>query len=763
MDAPINKKSNTTQTDTARKLLLSGHVQGVGFRPFIYRLALEHNLHGWVRNCVGVVEIHVQGQSENVAMFISDIFIKRPLLSNPVLESNLEDETADYDSFTIRQSERSGEVDIRVPADLFCCDDCLQELNDNNNRRYHYPFINCTQCGPRYTLIRGLPYDRPNTTMAQFELCPSCRAEYEDPLDRRFHAEPVACADCGPTLTFKAGDIEISDNVSALALTVNALREGKVIAVKGIGGYHLMCDASNADAVSALRKNKPRPHKPLAVMFASPVESPFEPAQRCVTLTENDKQVLSRSSRPLLLVKKKSNSVLCDEIAPGLNEVGIMLPYSPLHHLLLNELTIPLVATSANISGEPVLIDNDDVEKRLAHVADGFLHHDRPIERPADDPVYRMINHKARPLRTGRGTAPIEVTLPFELDFPVLAVGSQMKNVITLAWKNRAVISPHIGEMDNARSLAVFENTIADLQTLYEIEAELIVCDAHPGYSASRWAQQQSLPVHSIYHHHAHAASAYVECDIDKDNDKEVIAFTWDGVGYGVDDTLWGGEAFYGKPGNWKRVASMRPFFLPGGDKAGREPWRSAAAMCWQAGVDYAGIPEKDPLLFQAWKKKINAPQTTSVGRMFDAAAALTGLRTHASFEGQGPMEFESVCGTTVDFVKLELTNSENLFVTDWQPLLSLMSDENLSVSKRSALFHFSMAQVLLQQATAIREKFDVHTVCLSGGVFQNRVLTEAATGLLEEQGFDVYLPELIPVNDAGISFGQIIEYGFRK
>ena len=754
--------NNTQQVDTeisARKILLSGKVQGIGFRPFVYRLALEHKLNGWVRNCVGIVEIHVQGEPENLENFLSDIFAKKPPLAEPKLESENQAELSEFETFSILQSKDQGEANISVPNDLFLCDDCLIELNNPSDRRYRYPFINCTQCGPRYTLIRALPYDRTNTTMADFELCPQCLTEYEDPSNRRFHAEPVACPVCGPSLSFHMGETVLDDNEAVLKKAVEVLMQGKVIAVKGIGGYHLMCDASNTDAVTHLRINKPRPDKPLAVMFPAPVDDPFKIAKSYVALTENDKSFLLQPDRSILLVKKNQQTKLSEQIAPGLNEVGIMLPYSPLHHLLLNDFGGPLVATSANISGEPVLIRNQDVEDRLAHVADAYLHHNRTIERPADDPVYKTIAGKPRPIRTGRGSAPLELTLPFELEQPLLAVGAHMKNVITLAWKNRAIISPHIGEMDSARSLEVFEQTINDLQKLYGITAEIIVCDAHPSYSTTRWANKQNLPVHRVFHHHAHASAAYYESE----TDEAVIAFTWDGVGYGEDDTLWGGETFLGKPGEWQRVASMRPFKLPGGDKAGREPWRSAAALCWETGFTYDDIPEKDPLLKQAWQKNINTPQTTSVGRLFDAAAALTGVHNEASFEGQGPMEFESLCNSIDNKIELDLERSDNLLISNWEQLVPIMLDSTLTINERASLFHASMAHVIRQQAKAIRHQHGVNTVSFSGGVFQNRVLTEHAMALLTADGFEVHLPELIPVNDAGISFGQVMEYGYKK
>ena len=758
----------------AKQLILSGQVQGVGFRPFIYRIALENKLTGWVRNCVGIVEIHVQGHPRDVQDFQRDIFDKAPPLARPVLDSEMRSSVEPFDSFSILESQSQGNSYITVPRDLFLCDDCLGELNDPADRRYRYPFINCTQCGPRYTLIKMLPYDRVNTTMAGFDMCPQCRAEYEDPGDRRFHAEPIACPVCGPSLSYHSVS-ETAEDEAALTNAVSALRQGRVLAVKGIGGYHLMCDAGSTGAVDRLRKNKPRPHKPLAVMFPAPADAPFEFAEKSVTLSPGDKAFLLQPARPILLVQKKihpeqSEHALSEQVAPGLNEVGMMLPYSPLHHLLLNEFGGALVATSANISGEPVLIHNHDVEKRLAHVADVYLHHDRPIERPADDPVYRTIADKPRPIRTGRGSAPIELILPFELNQPVLAVGSHMKNVITLAWDNRAVISPHIGEMDTARSLDVFQDTIEDLQKLYDVEVQQIICDAHPGYTTTRWANKQARPVHRVLHHQAHASAAYYECSADL-AEQSVLVFTWDGVGYGADGTLWGGETFLGKPGRWQRVASMRSFKLPGGDKAGRQPWRSAAALCWELGLDYDDIPGKDSMqismLRQAWQREINTPRTTSVGRLFDAAAALIGICNTASYEGQGPMQLEALCDSgevlSGNFIELGLGCDDNLLISDWKSLIPVMLDSTLSVTERALLFHNSLAHSILLQARNHRDRHGVTTVSFSGGVFQNRVLTEKAISLLSADGFEVYLPELIPVNDAGISFGQIMEYGFKQ
>jgi len=760
-----NNATSPSPTVIARKITLSGQVQGVGFRPFIYRLANDLNLNGWVKNCMGTVDIHIQGSAENVQKFTDNIFSKHPPLAKPHLEKNNATNTAVVNNFSILESQNDGESYISVPSDLFLCGDCLNELNDPNNRRFEYPFINCTQCGPRYTLIQKLPYDRINTTMEKFTLCPACRAEYTDTSNRRFHAEPIACSECGPSLSYKDANVEyINDNSKSLEQAIIALQHNKTIAIKGIGGYHLICDATNSDAVLKLRNNKARPEKPLAIMFPAPVNNPFVIADKYVKLSEQDKSFLLQASRPILLVEKKSSSKLSTNIAPILNEVGVMLPYSPLHHLLLNKCNRPLVVTSANISGEPVFISNDDVEAKLAHVADGFLHHNRRIERPADDPVYRTIANKPRPIRMGRGNTPLEFTLPFELKLPVLAVGAQMKNTVTLAWKNRAIMSPYIGEMDSPRSLQIFEKTISDLQSLYAVKAEHIICDAHSRYTTSRWAKKQNLPLHNVFHHHAHASAAYYECN----TSENIIAFTWDGTGYGKDETLWGGEALHGKPGNWHRAASMRAFYLPGGDKAGRQPWRSTAALCWEMGIDFNHSDLTDssidlPLLKQAWEKRINTPQTSSIGRLFDAAAALCNVCSVSSYEGQGPMEFEALANKLNMHIDLPLKKINDCYIADWEPLIHELLRTDLSIQERSCLFHNSLAFTLLQQAKAIRNDHASNIVTLSGGVFQNKVLTEAAINLLEAEGFSVYLAQQIPLNDSGISFGQIIEFAVNQ
>nr|VFK61824.1 MAG: HypF finger [Candidatus Kentron sp. TC] len=702
-----------------------------------------------------------------------------------------------------------------------------------------------------------------------------CLGEYENPLDRRFHAEPIACPACGPRLFFygsiresllpSGGDLRDTGKTAehaeeterALAACIDRLRKGDVIAVKGIGGYHLFCDARSDAAIRRLRARKPRPHKPLAVLFpmtgadgldavrseldlgsveAARLLSPERPivlATKIQTRRSRNQILLpsmalepinpranpwrndgsdsnkradkktplpssrrgSRDPAPWMVktsVKNKKSMdsstdtapnnpqwissapeadrrtlVLCAALAPRLGEIGVMLPYSSLHHLLLDDYGAPLVATSANRGGEPVLTDLESVRAFLGDVVQGILDHNRPIVRPADDSVFRRILGKARPIRLGRGIAPVEMELPFSLKQPLLAVGGQMKNTVALAFRDRVVVSPHIGDMDSLRSLRVFEQVAADLQALYGVEAEVIARDAHPGYTtshwASRWGSEKQLPILKIYHHYAHAGALFGEYP----HAHPRLVFTWDGVGYGPDGVLWGGEALLGKPGAWRRIGSLRPFHLPGGERAGREPWRSAAALCWAMGRNWSDCPEKTGLLRAAWERRINAPQTTAIGRLFDAAAALTGICLEASYEGQGPMELEGAAHGDIRFdisppvCLLPVDKDERgCWRIDWASLVPFLLQDEGDAGYKAAVFRETVARALVTQALCIRSEHDFHEVGLAGGVFQNRLLTERAAELLIENGFRVILPEKIPSNDGGLSFGQVIESG---
>lgn len=744
----------------ARRWVLAGRVQGVGFRPFVYRLAHHCGLCGWVRNRSGQVEIFAQGDSASLERFGRRLLSDAPPLAQPRILSCEHTSAQALEQFSILPSAECAPTHVHLAPDYFICADCLAELHDPNDRRYRYPFINCTQCGPRYTVIRRLPYDRSNTTLAEFALCAPCRAEYQNPLDRRFHAEPLACPACGPQLSFKAAADETVTGAAALASCIAALRDGEIVAVKGVGGYHLMCDARNDAAVLRLRATKPRPHKPLAVMFPLHGADGLDAVREAAQIGAAAAQLLRDPMRPIVLVTQRSSANLSAHIAPGLDEIGALLPYSPLHHLLLEDFGTALVATSANVGGEPVLIANDDAQTRLAHVADAFLHHNRPIQRPADDAVFRVIAGQPRPLRLGRGCAPLELELPFELSRPVLATGGHIKNTVALAWRNRAVISPHIGDLATPRGLEVFEQVIEDLQTLYGVRAEKILCDAHPDYAGTRWARRRGLPLTQVWHHHAHASGVAGEFPAIKN----WLVFTWDGVGLGEDGTLWGGEALLGGAGRWRRAASLRPFHLPGGERSAREPWRSALALCWESNHAWRNGPARDTaLLRHAWQRRINAPQTSAVGRLFDAAAALLGLLENASFEGQGPMMLEAISGAGASPAALPLQrNAQGLWHTDWSPLVPLLLDGHIPVAERASIFHASLAHALLQQARVLRDECGVNDVGLSGGVFQNRILTEHALRLLQDDGFAVHLPQRVPCNDGGLSYGQIIEAAQR-
>ena len=733
----------------ARFITIGGRVQGVGFRPFVYRLAHQHDIAGWVRNANGAVEIHAEGWPVQLQRFSDALLNEAPPLSAPGPLAVAACEPEHAEAFSILDSQSTSAADIHLPPDGFVCADCLAELHDPANRRHRYPFINCTQCGPRYTLITALPYDRPNTAMRDFALCPDCRREYENPLDRRFHAEPIACPVCGPHLQFVSGGETHEGDQAALAATVAALREGKIVAVKSVGGYHLMCDARNDAAVATLRARKSRPAKPLAVMFRD-----LEALGEAVHTTPEQEVLLDSPERPIVLLPKRADAPLSESIAPGLTEIGCLLPYSPLHDLLLDDFGGPLVATSGNLSGEPVLTDNHEAHTRLAHIADAFLHHDRPIVRPADDPVYRVIAGVPRPLRLGRGRAPLEFELPSPLAEPVLALGSHMKNTVCLAWGTRAVISPHIGELDTARSLDTLAQVAADLQRLYQVHASRVLVDRHPGYGTRRYARDSGLPLFEVWHHHAHASALAWEFP----EVSEWIVFAWDGVGLGEDQTLWGGEAFIGAPGRWQRTASFRPFRLPGADKAGREPWRAAAALLWETGQTAPFAPEP---LHQAWSARLNSPASSSVGRLFDAASALCGICTQASFAGEGPMRLEAVGATAAGAaIALPLERDPfGIWRSDWAPLLPMLADEARPVADRAARFHLSLAQALVDQAQQLREQTGIRSVGFTGGVFQNRLLAEAVIERLQVAGFSAHLPRRVPVNDAGLSFGQVIEF----
>ncbi len=745
-------------------LAVEGRVQGVGFRPFVRRLARLHGLAGWVRNDGGRVTIRIEGPEAVLAAFSADLIDRAPPLARPRLVAMRRVGYEGLPEFSIVASAEGERTAAAIPPDHFACADCLAEMRDPMARRYRYPFINCTQCGPRYTIIDRLPYDRLNTSMAGFVLCPACRSEYDDADDRRHHAQPLGCPRCGPQLElrdFATGAAMPGSGPcgeAALAAAVRSLREGRIVAVKGIGGFHLLCDARSEPAVRRLRQRKRRPDKPLAIMVRSLEADGLSEVRTIAIPCMAAQRALIDPVRPIVLVPKREDAELAPSIAPGLDEVGVLLPYSPLHALLLDDFGGPVVATSGNRSGDPVETDESSAMAGLADVADVFLVHDRPIRRPADDPVFRVIGDRARPLRLGRGNAPLQLRLPGPIERPTLAVGGQMKSTVALAWDDQVVVSPHIGDLGSPRAHHIFSQVVADLQELFGVRAEAVVCDLHPDFSSTRWARRLGLPVLPVPHHHAHASALAGE----HRRREPLLVFTWDGVGLGEEGTLWGGEALLGSPGQWRRVASLRPFRLPGGERVVREPWRSALGLCWEVGAHWLAAPSGNDLLRCAWERRLNAPTTSSAGRLFDAAAALIGLVECASYEGQGPMLLEAAA-TDGPAIDLPLSRRGELIIADWAPLLPYLLDELQSIGRRSAIFHDSLALAINRQAVLIRHQTGVTSVGLTGGVFQNRRLTERVVTLLKKSGFDVLLADAVPPNDACLSFGQLVEAAGRQ
>lgn len=751
----------------ARRIELGGRVQGVGFRPFVYRLAQRHRVCGWVRNGLGTVEILAAAEPGDLDCFADALLREAPPAAHPVLLAITTAEGALEPGFAIRPSAAGKTGRQCFPPDLAPCPACLRELADPSDRRARYPFTNCTQCGPRYSLIRRLPYDRANTAMAGFVLCSSCATEYTDPLNRRFHAEPVACPDCGPQCRYEAVSGASAVGEAAIGQTVTALRCGQIVAVKGVGGYHLFCDATNEAAVAALRRRKRRPDKPFAVLF--PEDARLLGA--CVAVDDVELDVLRGPARPILLLDRKPDAPLAASIAPGFGTVGAMLADSPLHHLLAAGFGAPLVATSANRSGEPMLTDVQQAAISLAGLADGFLHHDRPIERPVDDSVLRVVDGAPRIIRGGRGLCPIERSLPFHLAAPVLALGGHMKSTIALGFGDRVVVSPHLGDLDGPRAIAGFARMAEDLQSLYAVSPELLLVDAHPRYASALWAREyaltRGLKTVPIWHHHAHAAALAGEFGL---GNAAILIFAWDGVGLGPDGTLWGGEALLGRPGAWRRVARLRTFRLQGGDAAGREPWRSATSLCWAEGVSppVEVLPDADAAMaFAAWQRGLNCHVTSAAGRIFDAAAALLGLCRVTSFEGQGPALLEALADSddmsAAASDPLPLREApDGVIEADWAAALPALLDPTVPGPSRAASFHSTLAETALAIAEVVRRRHGVATVGLAGGVFQNRRLTEQIMRSLRAAGFEAFLGAAIACNDAGLSFGQVIEYGAR-
>ena len=739
------------------KVTIRGAVQGVGFRPFVYRLATEMSLAGWVMNSPQGVFIEAEGAKETLDDFLLRLEREKPSLSFiQSLEYSLL-EPDGYDGFEIRPSDDAGERSAVIMPDIATCPQCRDELLDPRDRRHRYPFTNCTLCGPRFSIIRALPYDRANTTMRSFAMCPRCRHEYDDPKDRRFHAQPDACGVCGPRLALwdERGKTLATDD-DALMQATAALTTGLIVALKGLGGFQLLVDARNDAAVRRLRERKRREEKPLAVMFPD-----LETLRRYARVSPLEERLLTSPESPIVLLERLSKSALAPSVAPDNPYVGVMLPYTPLHHLLMRELGFPVVATSGNLHDEPIVTDEAEAVEAIAGIADRFLVHDRPIERHVDDSVVRVQLGREMVMRRARGYAPLPVIVKRALP-PLLAVGGHLKNTVAVSRGNEVILSQHIGDLETAKALFAFRKVIADLLSLYEVTPVAVGHDAHPDYLSTQWAKSAPYPGLAVQHHHAHLAACMAENDLDG----EVLGVTWDGAGYGDDGTLWGGEFLLGDASSYRRVAHVRRFRLPGGEAAIKEPRRTAVGLLHEIGEGFDLLPpasDAEPLsdgdlrlLDQMLAKGINSPVTTSAGRLFDGVAALLGIRSVCSFEGQAAMmvEFRAERGID-DSYDFALREGEPL-VLDWEPLFREVirdRDAGAPVGVICARFHNTLAEAIVEVA----RRTGASRIALTGGVFQNRYLTERAFRRLEGEGFKPFTHQRVPPNDGGIALGQVL------
>jgi len=737
---------------TRLRLELSGAVQGVGFRPFVYRLATDLALAGWVLNDSHGVVIEVEGERDTLERFATRVDTDRPEHAQLLSKKLTWLDATGEETFAIRHSQGSGDKTVLVLPDLATCAACHEEIARPDNRRHRYPFTNCTQCRPRFSIVERLPYDRPHTTMKRFVMCPACQAEYDDPNDRRFHAQPNGCPECGPSVTlWDAQDAHQSTGHEAIVYAARTLAAGKVLATKGLGGFHLMVNATNEDAVARLRARKQRPAKPLAIMARD-----LEQARTLSNVSEAAAVALTSPRAPIVLLPARADAPVANNVAPEATTLGIMLPYTPLHHLLLAEVDFPVVATSGNLSEEPICIDERDAGTRLGTIADRFLVHDRPIHRHVDDSVVWEICGAIRPVRRARGLAPLPVVVNRRLP-TLLAVGAHLKNTIALSVGEHVFVSQHIGDLETLAAQETFARTIADFLDLYDAEPVAVAHDLHPDYASTRWARDSGLPCIAVQHHHAHLAAVLADNGVDDDT----LGFAWDGAGLGTDDVIWGGEALLGNAADYQRIAHLRPFRLPGGDAAAREPWRTALSLLWEisgndawARAERLGLPvrERAPLE-RMLETGLRSPWCTSAGRLFDGIAALTGLGHTVTYEGQAAIALETRADADVSEAYPFALGDD---IIDWQPMVDAVVEDlerGADVSAVAARFHNTLVEIMV----AVAERTACARVALSGGCFQNRWLTERAHARLTGAGFEVLLHSHTPPNDGGSSLGQIL------
>jgi len=737
---------------------IQGTVQGVGFRPFVYRLAHELNIKGWIINSSEGVTIEAQGIETNVNEFLTRLKTDKP--ANSVINDlNFTGEKIkNFTKFEIRESNNTLSKAALILPDLATCPDCLKELFDPHNRRYLYPFTNCTNCGPRFSIIESIPYDRQNTTMKDFHMCNECRKEYENPMDRRFHAEPIACPNCGPQIKLYDNERKFIECENVFKAVSKLILKGKIIALKGLGGYQLIADARNSNAVKKLRERKHRDEKPFAMMFPS-----IELVKECCKVSSAEENLLLSAQSPIVLLKKKENTIVAEEVSPLNNNYGIMLPYTPLHHIVMEELNIPLVATSGNITDEPICIEDEEAFEKLNGIADYFLTHNRKIVRQVDDSVTRIIKGKPFMIRRARSYAPYPVIFNEEV-LPAIAVGGQLKNTVAISNGKNIFISQHIGDLDTKEAYNAFKKIISDFKKLYDINPEYIISDLHPDYVSTKFAQSSGLKHIQVQHHYAHILSCIAENKIDG----EVLGISWDGTGLGTDGNIWGGEFLKVNKDKFERFAHFKYFALPGGEKAIKEVWRIGASLLYNATGNKDKVKDhysnyNAQSVLDLIEKKINSPLCSSAGRLFDGVSSIIGVNQYAAYEGQAAIQLENSITSEVinDSYRFEIIKTkENNYIIDWQSVIKeILVDlkDNISRGIISVKFHNALIEMIVK----VCELSKINKIAMSGGSFQNKYIIERTIDKLNDKGFVVYRQSEIPTNDAGISLGQMKYFSY--
>ena len=736
-----------------KRVQVKGLVQGVGFRPFIYNLALKYDLKGWVNNDDKGVNILLSSVDEKaIELFLYELKNNPPPLAkiNDILIKE-EKKELEYNSFEIKESENSNNKSTIISPDICICDDCISDINDENNFRYNYALTNCTNCGPRYSIIKTVPYDRCNTSMALFELCTKCKKEYEDPTNRRYHAQPVACEECGPqVMLYDNQKNKLASNIDAIKQIANFINRGKIVAIKGMGGFHIVCDATNEDAIKNLREKKNRPSKPFAVMFKN-----LQEIKKHTTLSQKEEEVILSKEKPIVIVNKSENNKICNSVALDINRLGVFLPYTPLHFLLFRYLNNPIIATSANLKDEPIIKSVEDIFIKLFNSVDYVLDFNREIINACDDSIVQVVNNDIQILRLARGYTPISFKTQKKFDKNILALGANQKSSISIGFENNIISSPYIGDLNSIVSMQYFQRSVETFKRFYDYEPDIIVCDKHPNYETTKWAKEQNKELIQIQHHYAHALSCMLENNIDED----VLAFIFDGTGYGDDGNIWGGEVFIANRSSYKRANHIKYFKLLGGEKAVKEPKRVALSLLFDnftleevLNLDNACVKSfskiEIQMLYKMWQKALNAPSTSSLGRVFDAIASFADILQIQTYEGQTGLLIEKEYDENIkDAYTYEIVNNQ---IDLSKAIYEILKDKD----KKEICSKF--INMIINIICDISFENKNLKVILSGGVFQNKILLEQLSKKFKNEKREFYYSKSIPLNDQGISLGQL-------